>query len=60
MAKQQLFYKQVAVVRGRFYSIYDGQTEFRPGETLYQPAKSDHSGGYYVYRTPEEALFAEM
>jgi len=59
-SRRQLFYKQVALVRGRFFSIYDGKTEFRLGETLHQPAKSSHSGGYYVYRSSEEALFADM
>lgn len=57
---RKLYYKQVALIRGRFYSIYDGKTEFRIGETLYQPAQAGHEGGYYVYRTAEEAVFADM
>ena len=58
--KQKLFFKQVAVVKGRYFSIYDGKTEFKLGETLHEAAQPQHEGGFYVYRTAEEALFADM
>ena len=58
--KQKLFFKQVAVIKGRFFSIFDGKTEFVLGTTLHEPAQPAHGGGFYVYRTAEEALFADM
>eukprot|EP00742_Colponemidia_sp_Colp-10_P009571 GILJ01010448.1.p1 GENE.GILJ01010448.1~~GILJ01010448.1.p1 ORF type:complete len:243 (+),score=24.36 GILJ01010448.1:71-730(+) len=49
-----------AKVGGRFFSIYDGVTEFVLGETLHQPAQPGHKGGYYVYASPQEALYADI
>ena len=38
------------------FSVYDGDTEYRRGVTLYSEAKPDHAGGFYVYDTVEECL----
>ena len=53
--KQKFFYKQVALLSGRYFSLSDRQTEFVIGETMHDEGKA---GGYSVYRTPEEALFS--
>ncbi len=45
---------------GRLLSIYNGQTEYRLGEELRQPARQSHGGGYYVYATPDEARRAAL
>lgn len=52
--RHKFFYKQVAIVSGRFFAIEDGRTEFALGETRHEPGKP----GFIVYRTPEEALLA--
>ena len=43
------YYKLVARVNGKLFSIYDGETEYRIGEQMHQPVKPGHQGGYYVY-----------
>lgn len=50
------YYKAVAVVDGKFYSIFDGQTEYTVGHEMRQAARQDHNGGYYVYKSIDEAL----
>jgi hypothetical protein len=42
-------YKLVAVVDGRYLSIFDGRTEYRLGESLREPARPDHGGGFYCH-----------
>ena len=54
------FYKQVAWVNGRFYSVIDRDVEYVIGETRRQKPKKGHKGGYYVYSTPELASNAEI
>lgn len=49
------YYKSVAVIDGRFYSIFDGTTEYVLGQEMKQPARQGHNGGYYVYRSVDEA-----
>ena len=57
--KQERF-KQVAQdVDGALRSIYDG-TEYELGKTKREAAKPDHGGGFYVYRSPEEAQAADF
>jgi hypothetical protein len=50
-----VMYKKVAVVDGRYVSIYDGVTEYVLGKTLTQRAVRDHRGGYYAHATVEGA-----
>lgn len=55
------FFKAVARTDdGRLVSIYDGETEYTIGETLVQRVGKAHGGGYYVRRTPEGALQADV
>jgi hypothetical protein len=42
-------FKLVAVVEGRYFSIYDGTTEYAIGRMLREPARPNHGGGYYCY-----------
>lgn len=49
------YYKAVAIVEGKFYSIFDGVTEYTIGHEMRQVARQDHNGGYYVYRSIDEA-----
>ena len=53
-----LCYKLVARKGGKFVSIYDGETEYSLGQTVSQPARPAHHGGFYVFRTAEQALDA--
>ena len=54
------YYKLVAKINGSYYSIYDVNTEYKQGEILSQPARAGHKGGYYVYATVQEAIFADV
>lgn len=49
------YYKAVAVVDGKFLSIFDGETEYTIGQELKQPARQDHNGGFYVYKSISDA-----
>lgn len=43
-------YKAVAMLDdGRLVSVYDGVTEYRLGETLREPCRPGHRGGYYCH-----------
>lgn len=50
------YYKAVAVVDGKFYSIFDGVTEYVVGQEMKQVARQGHNGGYYVYKSIDDAL----
>lgn len=54
------YYKAVAVVDGKFYSIFDGETEYTVGQEMTQRARQGHSGGYYVYKSIDEALAVKV
>ena len=41
-------------------SIYDAKTEYKIGKILSQPARAGHKGGYYVYPSAREAVFADI
>ena len=41
---------------GRLVSIHDGRTEYRLGEEMQEAARQNHGGGFYAYRTIEEAI----
>ncbi|CAG9332620.1 unnamed protein product [Blepharisma stoltei] len=60
METSQFYYKQVAVIQGRFFSIYDRKTEYQIGKTLHQEAAPNHQSGYYVYKTPYQALISNI
>ena len=42
------------------FSIYDASTEYKIGSVLSQRAVSGHRGGYYVYPTAKQAVFADI
>jgi hypothetical protein len=46
----------VAVVHGVPLSIYDGETEYRVGQTVMHPHGDDHAGGLYVSDSIEGCL----
>lgn len=55
------YYKAVAVADdGRLLSLFDGETEYRIGETLRERAGQGHTGGYYAYPTIEAARDAAV
>ena len=54
------YYKLVAKVESKFYSIYDGKTEYIIGKPMAQKAMSGHKGGYYCYGSAKEAIFADI
>lgn len=54
------YYKTVAKTLGNYFSIYDGKTKYEIGKTLREEAKPDHKGGYYVYATVDQAVFADI
>ena len=54
------YYKLVAKVDSRFYSIYDGKTQYEIGKPMVQKAMSGHRGGYYCYASVKEAVFADI
>ena len=56
----EYYYKLVAKLNGRYYSIFDATVEYRINRELTQRAMPDHKGGYYVYATPKEAVFADI
>lgn len=53
--KEGYYYKLVAVVENRYLSIFDGETEYEIGKTLIEEVYPDFEGGFYVYKTIEEA-----
>ena len=51
------YYKAVKrTADGRLVSIHDGRTEYRIGEEMQEAARQNHGGGFYAYRTIEEAI----
>ncbi len=50
----------VAKLLGKYYSIYDGKTEYILGQTLHQEAEDNHKGGFYVYKNVDEVIFADI
>ncbi|EAR85519.1 hypothetical protein TTHERM_00442690 (macronuclear) [Tetrahymena thermophila SB210] len=58
--KAVFYYKMVAKTLGQYLSIYDGKTEYKMGVVMHQPAKPDHQGGFYVYDSLDQAIFADV
>jgi hypothetical protein len=57
---EAFYYKQVAVMFGRYFSVYDASVEYVIGDTVTCPAEPNHKGGLYVYRTVTEAVKAKL
>jgi hypothetical protein len=47
--KTMTTYKLVQIIDGRYYSVYDGDTEYVMGKRLAEKAVDEHGGGYYSY-----------
>ena len=45
---------------GKYLSIYDPSVEYKLNTQLTERALPNHGGGYYVYATPKEAVFADI
>ena len=60
MVVNKVYYKQVACVGGRYFSIYSPTTEYTIGQELHQEALPNHSGGFYVYSRLEDAVIAKL
>ena len=58
-ATPTLAYKAFALVDGEIRSIYDGH-KYEVGGTYRQPAKPNHKGGYYWYKTAAAAKCAAV
>ena len=54
------FYKQVAVVDNRFYSVYDVNVEYVLGQEIREKPNENHKGGFYVYSSIELAANAKI
>ena len=59
-ARARTYYKAVAVVGGRYLSIFDGVTEFRIGERCTRTYCHARRGAFFVYDEPEKAFAAEF
>mmetsp|Transcript_1214 Transcript_1214/g.2995 ORF Transcript_1214/g.2995 Transcript_1214/m.2995 type:complete len:111 (-) Transcript_1214:197-529(-) len=57
---ESFYYKQVAVIFGKYFSIYDASVEYVIGETVTCPAQPGHKGGLYVYLSATEAVKAKL
>eukprot|EP00451_Oxyrrhis_marina_P035228 CAMPEP_0204372018 /NCGR_PEP_ID=MMETSP0469-20131031/46948_1 /ASSEMBLY_ACC=CAM_ASM_000384 /TAXON_ID=2969 /ORGANISM="Oxyrrhis marina" /LENGTH=181 /DNA_ID=CAMNT_0051362235 /DNA_START=11 /DNA_END=553 /DNA_ORIENTATION=+ len=57
-SQDHVFYKVVAVLSGRFLSVYDGATEFIVGHPTSCPVRPRHQGGLYVFPSYQLALDA--
>mmetsp|Transcript_19155 Transcript_19155/g.32658 ORF Transcript_19155/g.32658 Transcript_19155/m.32658 type:complete len:122 (+) Transcript_19155:258-623(+) len=54
------FYKVVAKLNNRFYSIYDSHCEYKVGHIKYEEVKPNKQGGYFVYKDVKNAIFADI
>ena len=57
---REIYYKVVAKLKGQYYSIYDGTTQYQLGKIMHQKVLAGHQGGYYVYPTIQHAIYADM
>jgi len=57
---QKYYFKMVAKIGDKYFSIFDGKTEYVLGQIMHEPASSHHGGGYYVYPTMKQAVFADV
>jgi hypothetical protein len=55
-----IFYKQVAVIEGRYYSVYKPEVEYEINKSKQEKPKPKHQGGFFVYPSVELAAGAEI
>eukprot|EP00469_Lotharella_globosa_P014655 CAMPEP_0167825620 /NCGR_PEP_ID=MMETSP0112_2-20121227/9482_1 /TAXON_ID=91324 /ORGANISM="Lotharella globosa, Strain CCCM811" /LENGTH=151 /DNA_ID=CAMNT_0007727777 /DNA_START=162 /DNA_END=618 /DNA_ORIENTATION=+ len=53
-----IFYKTVAIHNGKFYSIYDGITEYAIGKAVSKPITGHKKSGIFVHKNVAQALQA--
>lgn len=58
--ERKVYYKQVACIDSRFFSIIDPKVEYVLGGTLHQKVEKNHKGGFFVYPSPELAVNAQV
>lgn len=54
------YFKQVAFVNGKYFSVYEPGVEYVVGETLRSRPRGNHKGGFFVYSSEELAAHAEI
>jgi len=52
------FYKTVACHQGRYWSVYDGATEYSIGSSVYKRFTRDKKSGIFVHRTVSNSIQA--
>jgi len=60
LKNKEIYYKIVAKQNGKYYSIFDGKTEYEIGKIMQQKVRPGHRGGYYVFPTIDDAIFQDM
>lgn len=56
----ETYFKAVAMDGERLVSIFDGRTEYVIGQTLVEPVRKGHGGGFYVYASQVQAEEADV
>ena len=56
----KIYYKQVAVIQGKYFSVHDPNVEYEIGKEMQEKPKPRHKGGFFVYPTKELAASAEI
>ncbi|GAB5353257.1 hypothetical protein AAMO2058_000021800 [Amorphochlora amoebiformis] len=55
-----IYYKTVAVMKGRYFSVFDGVTEYTIGTSVYKRFTGEKMSGIFVYRSISEAVKASF
>eukprot|EP00467_Chlorarachnion_reptans_P003027 CAMPEP_0114510228 /NCGR_PEP_ID=MMETSP0109-20121206/13663_1 /TAXON_ID=29199 /ORGANISM="Chlorarachnion reptans, Strain CCCM449" /LENGTH=297 /DNA_ID=CAMNT_0001689497 /DNA_START=375 /DNA_END=1268 /DNA_ORIENTATION=- len=55
-----IFYKTVALHQGRYWSVYDGATEYAIGKSVYKKFTREKKSGIFVHRTVSQAIQASF
>ncbi|KAL3910112.1 MAG: hypothetical protein SGPRY_009180, partial [Prymnesium sp.] len=56
----RIYYKVVAKVGGRFFSVFDGRTEFRIGERIERERCHGRKAAFFVHSSAEAAQNAQF
>ena len=57
---QSYFYKAVAKIEGRFFSVFDGMTEFKLGERIEREQCHGRKAAFFVHTSAEAARIAQF
>lgn len=58
--ESKVYFKQVAFIGGKYFSVYEPGVEYVIGETLRSKPRGNHKGGFFVYGSEELAAHAEI